>query len=109
MTDYRTKLIEVIVPVEEISKACRRDKDRKVGTIKNVHKWFAPIPPPAGRALFSPPLVDAPGEPARRADLVNLINRLVPDDGGSPTEPALDEARRALRATGELPVVFDPF
>ena len=58
MTDYSTKLIEVILPVEEISKACRRDKDRKVGTIKNVHKWFAPMPTPAWRALslFHPDL-----------------------------------------------------
>jgi putative DNA methylase len=109
MTDYRTKLIEVILPVEEISKACRRDKDRKVGTIKNVHKWFAPMPTPAWRALLFAALVDDPGEPAQRADLVNLIKRLVPDDGGSPTESALAEASRVLRASGEIPVVFDPF
>jgi putative DNA methylase len=109
MTDYRTKLIEVALPVEEINKACRRDKDRKVGTIKNVHKWFAPMPTPAWRALLFAALVDDPGEPRRRTELVNLIKRLVPEDGGPPEEPALAEARRLLHATGELPVVFDPF
>src|SRR5438034_9949589 len=109
MTDYRTKLIEVILPVEEISKACRRDKDRKVGTIKNVHKWFAPMPTPAWRALLFAALVDDPGEPRRRAELVNLIKRLVPGDGGPPTEGALTEARRILGPAGELPVIFDPF
>jgi putative DNA methylase len=109
MTDYRTKLIEVIIPIEEISRACRRDKDRKVGTIKNVHKWFAPMPTPAWRALLFAALVDDPGEPYRRAELVNLIKRLVPIDGGRPTESALAEARRVLQAAGELPVVFDPF
>ena len=109
MTQNRTKLIEVIIPVEEISKACRRDKDRKVGTIKNVHKWFAPMPTPAWRALLFAALVDDPGEPRRRAELVNLIKRLVPDDGGPPTKGALTEARQILRTAGELPIIFDPF
>ncbi len=109
MTDYRTKLIEVALPVEEISKACRRDKNRKVGTIKNVHKWFAPMPTPAWRALLFAALVDDPGEPRRRAELVNLIKRLVPEDGGPATDSTLAEVRRVLRASGELPVVFDPF
>lgn len=109
MTEYRRKLIEVIIPVEEISKACRRDKDRKVGTIKNVHKWFAPMPTPAWRALLFAALVDDPGEPRRRADLVNLIKRLVPEDGGPPTEATLTEARQVLKAAGKPPVIFDPF
>ena len=109
MTEYRPKLIEVIIPVEEISRACRRDKDRKVGTIKNVHKWFAPMPTPAWRALLFAALVDDPGEPRRRTDLVNLIKRLVPEDGGPPTEGTLKEARKILRAAGDPPIIFDPF
>ena len=35
-----TKLVEVALPLEAISRACRRDKDKKTGTIRNVHKWF---------------------------------------------------------------------
>src|SRR5204862_6129149 len=100
MTDYRTKLIEVILPVEEISRACRRDKDRKVGTIKNVHKWFAPMPTPARRALLFAAPGDDPGEARRRAELVNLIERLVPGDGGPPTGRARAEARRVLGPGG---------
>lgn len=109
MTEYRNKLIEVILPVEEISRACRRDKDRKVGTIKNVHKWFAPMPTPAWRALLFAALVDDPGEPRRRAELVNVIKRLVPADGSPPTDGALKEASQILEAAGESPVIFDPF
>lgn len=41
------RLIEVALPLEAISAACRRDNDKMTGTIKNVHKWFAPMPTPA--------------------------------------------------------------
>lgn len=42
--DQPRKLIEVALPLLEISKASVADKNRKVGTIKNLHKWFAPMP-----------------------------------------------------------------
>ena len=41
--------------------ACKADKDRKTGTIRNLHKWFAPMPVPALRALIFASLVDDPG------------------------------------------------
>lgn len=109
MTSYRRKLIEVVLPVEDISRACRRDKDRKVGTIKNVHKWFAPMPTPAWRALLFAALVDDPGDDDGRNKLLNLIRRLVPEDGGPPSESALHDARRMIGAADRLPTVFDPF
>lgn len=109
MNEPRRKLIEVALPVEAISVACRRDKDRKVGTIKNVHKWFAPMPPPAWRALLFAALVDDPGEPIERAKLLQLIERLVPEDGGPPPPDALAEARRILQNVGDMPTVLDPF
>lgn len=109
MTEPRRKLIEVAIPVEAISAACRRDKDRKTGTIKNVHKWFAPMPTPAWRALLFAALVDDPGDPDKRAELTNIIKRLVPDDGGRPPADALAAARRILEESGPLPVVLDPF
>lgn len=79
-----TKLIEVALPIEAISAASRREKDKKVGTIRNVHKWFAPMPSPAWRALLFASLVDDPGDDAQRQELLNLIVRLVPADGGPP-------------------------
>lgn len=105
------KLIEVALPLEAISAACRRDKDKKTGTIKNVHKWFAPMPTPAWRALLFAALVDDPGDEAKRADLLRFVERLVPPDGNPPDAATLAEAHAILlEATGgKLPPVFDPF
>lgn len=106
-----TKLIEVALPVEAISRASRRDKDRKTGTIKNVHKWFAPMPTPAWRALLFASLVDDPGEEVARKELLALIERLVPEDGGPPDRDTLDDAKRLISEAmgGDLPTVLDPF
>lgn len=103
------KLIEVALPLEAISAASRRDKDRKTGTIKNVHKWFAPMPTPAWRALLFSAIVDDPGEGPEREALLDLIVRLVPEDGSAPSRPTIEEAREVLAGAGELPIVLDPF
>ena len=52
MSEHTKKLIEVapFLPLDAISVASKADKDKKTGTIKNVHKWFAPMPTPALRA-----------------------------------------------------------
>ncbi|MGI9031617.1 MAG: DUF1156 domain-containing protein, partial [Ilumatobacteraceae bacterium] len=106
-----TKLVEVALPLEEISLACRRDKDRKTGTIKNVHKWFAPMPTPAWRALLFATLVDDPGDEAGRADLLDIVKELVPDHGGAPSEEVLAKAKALIHEAtgGDLPTVYDPF
>lgn len=105
------KLVEVALPLEAISAACRRDKDKKTGTIKNVHKWFAPMPTPAWRALLFAALVDDPGDGPERAELLRLVERLVPPDGNPPDAATLAEANKVLmEATGgQPPTVFDPF
>jgi putative DNA methylase len=105
------KLVEVALPLEAISAACRRDKDKKTGTIRNVHKWFAPMPTPAWRALLFAAIVDDPGDGPERAELLQLIERLVPPDGNPPDAATLAEANAILlKATGgDLPTVFDPF
>ncbi|MBW3642896.1 MAG: hypothetical protein KY447_08295, partial [Actinobacteria bacterium] len=75
------------------------------------HKWFAPMPTPAWRALLFAALVDDPGDGPKRAELLRLIERLVPPDGNPPDAATLAEARSVLaEATGgEPPTVFDPF
>jgi putative DNA methylase len=105
------KLVEVALPLEAISVASRRDKDKKTGTIKNVHKWFAPMPTPAWRALLFAALVDDPGDGLKRAELLRLVERLVPPDGNPPDAATLAEAHKVLmEATdGQPPTVFDPF
>jgi putative DNA methylase len=106
-----TKLVEVALPLEEISAASRADKDKKTGTIKNVHKWFAPMPTPAWRALLFATLVDDPGNEAERAELLDLIKSLVPKDGGPPKPADLQKAKAILQEAtgGNPPTVFDPF
>lgn len=105
------KLVEVALPLEAISAACRRDKNKKTGTIRNVHKWFAPMPTPAWRALLFAALVDDPGDGRERAALLRMVERLVPPDGNPPDAATLAEANAILmKATGgDPPTVFDPF
>ena len=106
-----TKLVEVALPLEAISKASKADKDRKVGTIKNVHKWFAPMPTPAWRALLFATLIDDPGDEESRAELLKFIEQLVPAHGGAPDAETLAEARKRIQEAtgGNPPTVFDPF
>lgn len=106
----RRKLIEVALPTEAISRASKADKDRKVGTIKNIHKWFAPMPTPAWRALLFAAVVDDPDDDEKRAELLDIIEGLVPEKGTAPTADALKKAKVVLaEQEQELPTVLDPF
>jgi putative DNA methylase len=103
-------MIEVALPLREISKASVADKNRKVGTIKNLHKWFAPMPTPALRALIFATLVTDPGEKAEREKLTQILKRLVPEDGTVPDNEVLEQARDLIAQDNpELPIVLDPF
>ncbi|WP_079181507.1 DUF1156 domain-containing protein [Streptomyces sp. Tue 6075] len=109
-TPRRRKLIEVALPTEAISRASKADKDRKVGTIKNIHKWFAPMPTPAWRALLFAAVVDDPGDEEKRAELLSIIEGLVPKDGTAPSMDTLKRAKAVLaEQEQELPTVLDPF
>lgn len=110
MTEPTKKLIEVAMPLEAINAACKADKDRKTGTIRNLHKWFAPMPVPALRALIFASLVNDPGDDAERARLLELMEKLVASVVDSPPADVLAEARKAIEnSVGELPTVLDPF
>lgn len=107
---YKKKLIEVALPLESINAACKKDKDRKTGTIRNLHKWFAPMPVPALRALIFSSLVDDPGTEQRRSELLSLVEQLVESVVETPDPDVIKEARRAMEdSVGDLPVVLDPF
>ena len=78
MTDtYRRKLVEVALPLDEINAASVADKKRKTGTIRNLHKWFAPAPLPAWRALLFAALVDDPEDEEKRAYLKDYEAKLI--------------------------------
>jgi putative DNA methylase len=113
----RKKLIEVALPLEAINQACVEDKNRKTGHIRNLHKWFAPMPLPAWRATLFASLVDDPGNdlPEQEADLerrrlFKLIERLIPFDAIEDKQ-ILDEAKAEIRKClgDHLPIITDPF
>ncbi|MEU8402698.1 DUF1156 domain-containing protein [Nonomuraea sp. NPDC048892] len=105
------KLIEVALPLDDINAACKADKDRKTGTIRNLHKWFAPMPLPAWRALLFAALVDDPGDEEKRIYLLDVIKRLVANGADLPDDDTLAEAREILakQFPAGVPIVMDPF
>jgi putative DNA methylase len=112
MTDppFRKKLVETALPLEAINVASRADKTRNVGTIRNIHKWFAPMPLPALRALILASVVDDPGNDGDRAKLFKLIEDLVGTGSDEPSDEILELARRTIKVScDQLPVVLDPF
>lgn len=111
MTDHPKKLIEVALPLDEINAACKAYKDRKVGTIRNIHKWFAPMPLPAWRALLYAALIDDPDDDEKRAYHLGLIKRLVKNGSDLPEGVDIQEARENIcrQFPDGLPTVMDPF
>lgn len=110
-TAYKKKLIEVALPLDEINAACKADKDRKTGTLRNVHKWWAPMPLPAWRALIFASLIDDPEDDNQRVYLLDLIKRLVANGADLPDAKDLEEARLLLKShfPDGVPSVVDPF
>lgn len=111
-TTKRTrKLIEVALPLDEINAASKADKDRKTGTIRNLHKWFAPMPLPAWRALLFAALIDDPEDDNHRVYLLDVIKRLVANGADLPDDDTLDEAKAILakQFPDGVPTVMDPF
>ena len=107
----KKKLIEVALPLEAINAACKADKDRKTGHIRNIHKWFAPMPLPALRALITATLIDAPEDETSLEELLNLITGLV---ASGPESPAADVLRRAKQLISQVNGadklwILDPF
>lgn len=75
----KKKLIEVSLPLEAINKGCEEDKNRKTGHIRNLHKWFAPMPLPSWRAMLFAALVDEPDSSdggKEKSRLFGIIERL---------------------------------
>lgn len=113
-TTYRKKLIEVALPLEAINAACVEDKDQKTGHVRNVHKWFAPMPLPALRAALAASLIDDPGQDESDEEVANQLRAEVMRDiaaaaafDAHDSEAAIANVSRHFHAP--LPTVFDPF
>jgi putative DNA methylase len=113
----KKKLIEVALPLEAINRGCEEDKNRKTGHIRNLHKWFAPMPLPAWRALLLASIIPDPGNDLpedaaaeERQRLFRLIGSITPLDAFKKGQ-LLDEVRAAVKVAtdGQLPTVVDPF
>lgn len=114
----RKKLIEVALPLDAINKACKDDKDRKTGHIRNLHKWYAPMPLPAWRAALFASIIDDPSASsddesmaaARREELFQVLKPILPLDAAK-SPPMFGPIKELLRnATGgAVPTVLDPF
>lgn len=113
----RKKLIEVALPLVAINRGCEEDKNRKTGHIRNLHKWFAPMPLPSWRAMLFATLVDDPGEylPEKEAErererLMELVERLSKFDAYKDRSLLADIRREIANAVGSAaPTVVDPF
>ena len=113
----KKKLIEVALPLEAINRGCVEDKNRKTGHIRNLHKWFAPMPLPSWRAMLFASLVDDPGEslPEREADLerqrlFDLVERLSSFDAYKDVDLLAHVRAEIAKAVGSvMPTIVDPF
>ena len=108
------KLIEVALPLEDINKACGREKSIRHGHPSTLHLWWARRPLAAARAVLFAQLVNDPSwkyseaelqKPAvkgavtrKRNELFKLISELVQWENTN-NEDVLGRARAVIRAS----------
>jgi putative DNA methylase len=117
MTTVRKKLIEVALPLFAVNRGSEEDKNRKTGHIRNLHKWFAPMPLPAWRAMLFAALVDYPEDglspdivEEERSRLFRIVERLADFNSYRDRDLISDAQREIARAVGDLaPTIVDPF
>lgn len=128
------KLIEVALPLDDINKACVKEKSIRHGHPSTLHLWWARRPLAAARAVLFAQLVNDPGgergykkgmtkEQARleREKLFDIIRDLVKWENTN-NEEVLERARTEIRKSweetckefpeyklNEFPAFHDPF
>ncbi len=133
----RSRLIEVLMPLEQASILSPREKNvRSGGYISTFHVWPARRPLAACRAALLATLLPDPGDPVKRAELLKAIGGEVKiereestdEDGNLVVEEKptvnggvlawnaedseiMESLRKAVREAhgGNVPQVFDPF
>jgi adenine-specific DNA methylase len=106
------RLIELSIPLDEISTQSAREKSIRHGHISTLHIWWARRPLAACRAAVFAALVDAPDDEAERERLERLIATIVDwDQVKHGNSAAIEEARRIIREQwgDETPRVLDMF
>ena len=132
----KPRLIEVAFPLKQASLASVHEKNVRHGHISTLHIWPARRPLAACRAALLATLLPDPGDPVKRAELLNKIGGKVTTkyvtetdaDGrevaekkdvleggilawGNESDEAMDDFRDAIRAEfpDGAPRVLDPF
>ncbi|MBI2917635.1 MAG: DUF1156 domain-containing protein [Chloroflexi bacterium] len=77
--DFCPRLIEVALPIREISVESVRDKSLRHGHISTLHLWWARRPLAASRAVVFASLVPDPDDPRCPAEFRDAVNRLLKD------------------------------
>lgn len=75
MTETCARLIEVALPIREISAESVRDKNIHHAHISHLHIWWARRPLPASRAVVFASLVPDPDDPHCPADFRDSVER----------------------------------
>jgi putative DNA methylase len=74
MTDYKKKLIEVALPLEDINVEAAREKSIRHGHPSTLHLWWARRPLAACRAVLFAQLVDDPEQEGLNLEYLDLID-----------------------------------
>ena len=80
------KLIEVAIPIKEISAECVRDKSIRHGHISTLHLWWARRPLPICRAVVFASLVPDPLDPSCPIQFKNAI-KIILGKENNPNDP----------------------
>ncbi|NJR55063.1 MAG: DUF1156 domain-containing protein [Acaryochloris sp. CRU_2_0] len=121
MAEYKKKLIEVALPLEEINAASAREKSIRHGHPSTLHLWWARRPLAACRAVLFAQLVDDPSahpeqfpteeaQEKERERLFDIIRELVKWENTN-NEKVLKQAHAEILKScdGKPPAVYDPF
>jgi putative DNA methylase len=118
---YKPKLIEVGLPLEDISKACVREKAIRHGHPSTLHLWWSRKPLAAARAVLFAQLVDDPSahpdmfptedeQKTERDRLHGIISRLVIWENLHDEKLFKEAHEEILKSTaGNPPPILDPF
>jgi len=114
---YKKKLIEVALPLEEISWAASKEKSTRQGNISTIHLWWSRKPIAAAKAVIFASLIDDPSNflPQKEADkarkkLFELIAELVKWNNPKEKEVLKKVKNLILKSTkNNPPAILDPF
>jgi putative DNA methylase len=118
-TPYRTKLIEVALPLQAINAASAREKSIRHGHPSTLHLWWARRPLAACRAVLFAQLVDDPSavpeefpteeaQEAERQRLFRIIENLVPWENSTKEECLMPARREIARSVARSAGVAAP-